>query len=194
MLPQRLSVKFFVKGGSTVDLAPFTSLFHRFIQAHTLEGLLIDVADYKHVPEGPGILIIGHEVDYALDLTGGKPGLMVRRKRYEGQTSLADVLRDTLRKALLAAQAIEKDGSAKVRFDVNTVEVTLIDRLTSPNNDDSFKRAKPLIEGVLGEFYEGGLDLSRGNTDPRQNLSVVATAKKPAELAALVDRLEAKVS
>jgi len=29
-------------------------------------GLLIDVADYAHVPDGPGVILIGHDVDYGI--------------------------------------------------------------------------------------------------------------------------------
>ena len=29
--------------------------------------MLIDVADYRHVPAGPGVLLIGHEANYSLD-------------------------------------------------------------------------------------------------------------------------------
>lgn len=194
MLPQRLSVKFFVKAGSPVDLRPFTPLFHRWIQGQTVEGLLIDVADYKHVPDGPGVLLIGHEVDYALDLIGGKPGLLVRRKRYEGHDSLADVLRDTLRKALLAIRAIEEDGSTGVAFSLNAVEVTLIDRLIAPNTDAPFAHVTPQIKAVLDELYEKGFDLRRGDPDPRKCLSVTAAAHTPADLNTLLDHLEAKAT
>ena len=196
MVPQRLSVKFFVKGsgGAPVDLAPFTPLFHRWIQKSTVEGLLIDVADYKHVPDGPGVLLIGHEVDYGLDLTGGKPGLLVRRKRYQGQGSLTDVLRDSLRKAVLAAKAIKAEGTTGVEFSAATVEITLIDRLLSPNTDAAAAQAKREIEPIVGELYEEGFDLRRGSADPRACLSFVATAKSTIDFDTLLDRLEGKVA
>ena len=61
MNPQRIAIKFFVTPDPTeaVDLAPFTPLFHEFIQKASVPGLLIDVADYAHVPNGPGIILIG---------------------------------------------------------------------------------------------------------------------------------------
>lgn len=195
MVPQRLSVKFFVEGSVTgVDLAPFTPLFHRWIQNSTVEGLLIDVADYKHVPDGPGVLLIGHDVDYGLDLIGGKPGLLVRRKRYQGQGSLRDVLRETLRKAVLAIEAIKADGTTGVEFSAATVEITLVDRLLSPNTDAAAAQASREIEPVLGELYEEGFDLRRGSADPRACLSLIASAKAAVDFDALLDRLEGKVA
>ena len=81
MISQRISVKFFVSEPDAVHLPAFIPVFHRWIQDHAVEGLLIDVADYKHVPEGPGILLIGHEGDYSIDMAKGRPGLLYSRKR-----------------------------------------------------------------------------------------------------------------
>ena len=86
--PRRVSVKFFAnpQPGSALDLAPYIGLFHQFIQEKSVEGLLIDVADYTHVPDGPGILLVGHDVDYGIDLAGGRAGLLTVRKRIEGSS------------------------------------------------------------------------------------------------------------
>ena len=80
-IPQRIKVKYFVQEPAAVDLPAFIPVFHHWIQEHRVEGLLIDVADYKHMQNGPGIVLIGHEADYALDLAGGRPGLIYDRKR-----------------------------------------------------------------------------------------------------------------
>ena len=72
MNPLRIAIKLFVAPDPTVpvDLEPFTPLFHEFIQKASVPGLLIDVADYAHVPNGPGIILIGNEVDYGIDSVG----------------------------------------------------------------------------------------------------------------------------
>ena len=189
MIPQRLSVKFFVQGSTPVDLAPFVPLFHRWIQNNTVEGLLVDVARYEHVPDGPGVLLIAHEVDYGLDLTGGKPGLLVRRKRYEGKGDLPGILRDTLRKAALAAKALHADGSTGVQLDARTVEITLIDRLRAPNTPDALATATRHIEPVLGEIYPEGFEIRQGNEDPRACLSLIATSTAPTDFESLLSRL-----
>jgi hypothetical protein len=189
MTPQRLSVKFFVEGSTPVDLAPFIPLFHRWIQNNTVEGLLIDVASYQHVPDGPGVLLIAHEVDYSLDLTGGKPGLLVRRKRYEGNGELAGILRDTLRKAALAATALHADSSAGVQINARTVEITLIDRLRTPNTPESLATATRHIEPVLHEIYPEGFEMRQGSTDPRACPSLIATGTTAAVFDSMLSRL-----
>ena len=68
MLAQQLSVKIFAHDPAAVQPAAFIPIFHRWIQESRLaDRLLIDVADYRHVANGPGVLLIGHEAHYALD-------------------------------------------------------------------------------------------------------------------------------
>ena len=48
---QHVNVKF--PSAGSIDLTQAIPVFHRWIQEQALPGLLIDVADYRHVPEGP---------------------------------------------------------------------------------------------------------------------------------------------
>ena len=43
------------------DLEPLIPIFHGWIQDQVSEELLLDVADYRHVPAGPGVMLIGLE-------------------------------------------------------------------------------------------------------------------------------------
>jgi hypothetical protein len=189
MIPQRLSVKFFVQGTTPVDLAPFVPLFHQWIQHSTVEGLLIDVARYEHVPDGPGVILIAHEVDYGIDFTGGRPGLLVRRKRYDADSDLADILRDTLHKAAIAAQALHNDGSTGVQLEPNTVEIALIDRLRTPNTPEAREAVTPAIKSALGGIYPKGFELRPTSDDSRANLSLIATSNEPVKFDSLLSGL-----
>lgn len=177
MHPQRIAIKLFVAPdpGAPVDLAPFTPLFHEFIQKSSVPGLLIDVADYAHVPNGPGIVLIGHDVDYGLDSVGGRAGLLVVRKRY-GRAELAEIVRDALAKAIACARAIEADGRTGLRFALDAVEVQLLDRLEAPNTAAAFDAAKSALASVFGEHT-----IERANSDDaRKPLALVARAKSRA--------------
>jgi hypothetical protein len=123
--PQRLALKLFAtRPIARADLHPFIGVFHRFIQQAAVPGLLIDVADYAHVPDGPGVILIGHEVDYGIDLAGGRTGLLTTRKR-GGDAGLPELFRDTLGKALAAARAIEADDAVSIRFAPDALEITV---------------------------------------------------------------------
>ena len=60
---QHLNVKIFAQEPASIDLAGAIPVFHRWIQENVCEELLIDVADYRHVPAGPGVLLVGHEAN-----------------------------------------------------------------------------------------------------------------------------------
>lgn len=189
MGPKRVAVKFFTTSPeSGADLEPFIPLFHRFIQHASVEGLLLDVADYAHVPNGPGVVLIGHEVDYSIDSAGGRTGLLTVRKR-AGDLPLAELLADALSKALGAVQAIEAEGSVKIRFALDRVEIQILDRLFAGNDDAGYESARADVEAVASQVF-GGASVSRGATDDnREPLTLEVVASQPADAKTLLDRL-----
>jgi hypothetical protein len=191
MTPHRIAVKFFAAPdpAAAVDLHPFIGIFHRFIQRAALPGLLLDVADYAHVPEGPGVVLIGHDVDYGIDLAGGLAGLLTTRKRLDG-APLAESLRDTLGRALTALSAVEAEAEAKLRFATGAFRLDVLDRLAAPNRRDAFAAAQQAVAPVLAALY--GADGFRvehvSAADPRRLLALQVSAQgattTAAELAA----------
>jgi len=191
MTPQRIAIKLFVAPDPTaeVDLDPFTPLFHEFIQKSSVPGLLVDVADYAHVPNGPGIILIGHDVDYGLDSVGGRSGLLVVRKRYP-TSPLAEVLRDTLAKGFACARAIEDDGRTGVRFSAALVELQIFDRLAAPNDAETFEAVRDEVEPVFGELYDDCIVERTGDDDARKPASLVARTNGKARFVDLLAKLE----
>jgi hypothetical protein len=157
MKPHRIAVKFFVAPdpAAAIDLHPFIGVFHRFIQKAALPGLLLDVADYAHVPDGPGVVLIGHDVDYGIDLGHGRAGLLATRKRLEG-APLADSLRDALARALAAVVALEAESEVKLRFATGGFRLDVLDRLAAPNRPDAFAAARDSAVPVLRALYGEG--------------------------------------
>jgi len=191
MTPQRIAIKLFVAPDPTaeVDLDPFTPLFHEFIQKSSVPGLLVDVADYAHVPNGPGIILIGHDVDYGLDSVGGRSGLLVVRKRYP-TSPLAEVLRDTLAKGFACARAIEDDGRTGVRFSAALVELQIFDRLAAPNDAETFEAVRDEVEPVFGELYDDCIVERTGDDDARKPASLAARTNGKARFVDLLAKLE----
>ena len=90
-----------------VDLEQYVGVFHDWIRQSALQGggLLIDVASYAHVPNGPGVLLIGHELDYSVRIALGRVELTCRHKRDpQGE---GNPLQRCLRQLLQAAQLLE---------------------------------------------------------------------------------------
>ena len=77
----KFGIKFFAADADGFDLLRLIPVYDRWIQQNALENLLIDVADYSHVPAGPGVMLIAHEGNYALDETGHERGVVYYSKR-----------------------------------------------------------------------------------------------------------------
>ena len=191
MTPKRISAKMLLADpGAEVDLHAFIRVFHQFIREKTVEGLLIDVADYSHVPEGPGIVLIGHDVDYSIDQNAGRTGILTLRKRIvEG--NLADLLDDTVRKCLLAVKAVQEDGSTGTSFSTSEIQVQLVDRLASPNTDAGYASFQTEFEGLAARLFGADASTERADaSEPRRPLAVDLRAANPEDLDTLLARLE----
>lgn len=173
MNPRRISVKLFASENIARDaLHPYIGIFHRFIQEAAVPGLLLDVADYAHVPDGPGIMLIGHDVDYAIDLTGGRTGLLATRKR-AGETSAGALFEETLAMALATARALEDDEASDLRVASGAVQVSFPDRLDAPNDADAYEAAAKELEPVARKVFGDAATLVReGEDDPRRMLTI----------------------
>ncbi len=190
MQPHRIAVKVFANAAPGLDLAPVTPIFHQWIRDHVLGGLLIDVADYKHVPDGPGIVIIGHEGDYGLDSGGGRLGMLHTRKRgFADGAGLSDCVRDTLRETLIAAEKLqaEKTLAGKLQFGVSDIEVAIQDRRQAANTEANFAALRGDVEAVLAEFYGSPVKTERASMDARNPLTFRVTGGQ-GDLAKLLSR------
>jgi hypothetical protein len=151
---QRLQLKLYADVlASEFDLTRVVPLFHTFIRDGLIDDeLLIDVADYSHVHQGPGIALIGHASDYYLDLGEGRPGLLYSRKR-EGPEQPEARLRDAFRRALSACRLLEADATLGLRFKTDEALLVVLDRLEAANDDASFGALGRVLEPTLRAVY-----------------------------------------
>jgi hypothetical protein len=140
----------------------FVPVFHRWIKEHVLPELLIDVASYVHVPEGPSIALIGHGSDYFIDDGAGRLGFLHSRKR---AGLAADVrLEDLARRTLHAARLLESDLNLtpRVKFASNELLFRVNDRLAAPASDTTFAALRPELEALATRLYgAGSFELTR---------------------------------
>ena len=158
--------------------------------------MLIDVADYRHMTNGPGVLLVGHDVDYALDLGGGKPGLLHTRKR-SSTDRLGERLADAFNAGLLACQTLSEDAAlgGAIRFHTDQVELTLMDRLATPNRAATFDEFRGEIEAFVGALYEGTTcSIERDEEDERRCLTVRISAPGAPDVRTLTQRARTGVS
>ena len=183
---QHFNVKFFVDQPETVDLEPFLAVFNGWIQDQVTEELLIDVADYRHVAAGPGVLLIGHEANYSLDNADDRLGLLYNRKApLPGSNS--DRLRQAVRAALLAAQRLAVTPGLK--FSGGDVQVIVNDRLLAPNTDDTWQAARPELAAFFDQLYGPGSYTLARHPEPRERFTVDVRAQGPHDLGRLLSSL-----
>ena len=154
--PQRVGVKVFVEDQETFDRARMIEVFHHWIQEDRVPGILIDVHDYTHVPEGPGVILVAHEWHLRTDEAGGRIGFEYELKR-EASGTLAERLRDAIVGVLEAAVALEQDtaGENPVRFTAREMVFRFTDRLAVPATEAAFQEVTPELKNVLAGLYGG---------------------------------------
>src|SRR6266852_727852 len=141
---QHVNVKLMLQNTGAVDREPLIPVFHAWIQEQSPGELLLDVADYRHVPAGPGVVLIGYEGDYSVDNTGNRLGVRYNRKAaLDGSNE--DRLKQAARAALTACKRLEEDArlGGTLRFGGREIEIFINDRLLAPNSDDTRETADP---------------------------------------------------
>lgn len=188
IVPKRLALKFNLKREPRIQPGDVAPIFQRWIQEHTVDGMLIDVIDYKHVPEGPGIILIADEGDYGYDLSDGQAGLQYVRKRALPD-NLPDALRLTFRHALNAARQLETEAPGDLEFDYLSAKITFLDRMRYRNTPERFDELHDEISFVLSGVYGASVQLERYYDDPRFNFALRSTASGDIHADDVVERL-----
>jgi hypothetical protein len=188
MEAHKLQVKIFADAGTGVTSETFIPIFHSWIKHHVLPELMIDVANYGHVPKGPGVVLIGHASDYFMDETEGRFGLLHNRKREAPPPG--DRLSDAFRRALHAAALLEREAvmAGKLRFSTNEFLFRINDRLAAPNTDATFDAVKPELEAFAAKLFAGPFELGRaGDSKDLFGVTIVTPAKE--DLGVLLSRI-----
>jgi hypothetical protein len=179
---QHVNAKLIVQNAGEVDLEPVIPVFHSWIQDRAFEETLLDVADYRHVPGGPGVVLIGHEANYSVDNAGNRLGV-----RYNRKAALNGSPQDRLEQAACAAiracQRLQSDSrlEGRIRYNGQELELFVNDRLLAPNNDATREAMEPEIRAVCTRLFAGKEYSLEYDRDPLHLFSV--TVKTSEEFA-----------
>jgi hypothetical protein len=153
----------FEVGEGELELEAFVPVFHAWIREHALpDEVMIDVADYAHVVDGPGVLLVCHEGHYVIERKAGRWSLVYNRKRGGEGASLEDRLRVPLRRLARAASLLAEDATLpKIRFRTEELVLRIYDRLHAPNEDATLAAIRGGLDDVLGKIYGASVDVAR---------------------------------
>ena len=172
--PRRVCVKLYA-GETGIGDQVFVPIFQEWIRDQALDGLvLFDVADYAHVPDSPGIVLVTYETSFAMDRSDGRFGLLAQRRVAREGDSEAMVA-STLEQTLRVAAKLEGDPrlAGKLEFDRSTIRVESNDRLRAPNTDEGYRVFEPVLKRAVAAVLPGkSPQVKRIANDPRDRLTV----------------------
>jgi hypothetical protein len=186
-----VNVKIYVQESTSIDLRDAIQVFHRWIQDAVLNELVIDVADYRHVPAGPGVILIGDEANYSLDCAFNRLGLLYNRKR-PSEGTVMDKLLKAFGSALLACSHLEDEAvfRGKLKFDAGRCEVILNDRLLAPNTEKTWLELKPHFETFFdGLFGSARYSMNRLG-ERRERIRIELNTPRPIDVRSMLEVLE----
>ncbi len=188
---QHLNVKLFANNPETIELEKFIPIFHNWIRVKALSSeILIDVADYTHIPSGPGILLIGHDSFYSIDFgPENKIGLLYNRRTVfnnaDADANGGDLgtnkkcIISALEKTLHVKNLLESEDIWKkqLSFATNTIKFTINDRYIAPNEEATFMALKDDFQAAIAKTFkkQSGIHLYYNQEDVRNRFSLTAT-------------------
>lgn len=148
------SPKFQFKLAFNPDFVPDAEEFFKLFSTWIADSpeIFVDVADYKHVQDGPLVYLYGHFADYALDDSDRKLGFVGSYKRFNKEDAGKEyqvALEQFLKKCAL----LEEKFNRKDLFDKTSWQWMANDRAQFENTESSFEKIKtelkPAVEKAL---------------------------------------------
>lgn len=192
----KYDLKLFLQDDSRVEPEDFIPVFHDWIQSQRLDELLIDVVDYRHVHEGPGVMLIAHDAHYAIDTADGRMGLLYSRRRETHPTrdaiqNLTERLHSVLRCAFRAGLALENEPSlaGRLKFRSDELLLRINDRLVCPTLE-TFDNLQARLKPVLSSLYPHDTAEVERHGGPDSRLTMTIRVSEDSDVATLYGRLD----
>ncbi len=157
---------------SVPPLDVLIGVFHDWIRTRALsDDVMVDVADYAHVHEGPMLLLVCHEGHYVIDRGRGRLGLAyVRRRGPSAGSAVLNAVR-SLRRVLNVASLLERDA-AGAEVDTKTLEIRVFDRLLAANTGETWRWLEPTIAAAVETVWSAAPgSITRDLEDARRTVA-----------------------
>jgi hypothetical protein len=192
----KIAVKLFVESDVFAP-SEFVPVFHHWIQTHALEDhLMVDVADYAHVPAGPGTVLITSEANIHMDRGENRLGLLYVRKTPIASLDNGSMFRDRLigviGETLKVAAKLEQEPelAGRLKFRTDEISIRLNDRLLAPNTPGTFAAVKPDVLAVAHDLYGSApITIEHYQPSPLTLLDVRVKAEKSLSVDQMLNHL-----
>lgn len=187
MKARRVELSLPIEAGTLPDPERVVPVFHAWIRDRAIDEVLVDVARYGHVKEGPVVMLVGQSSDYVIDVTHEGTRLAAVRKR--DAASDAERLPDVAERLLVAA-ALLSAALPELRFRTDELTLRVLGRLNAPNTSETFA----LLSEEVGRFareWLGPVELEHAG-EPGGPLEIRLRRADNEPVAALSARLPAR--
>ena len=190
----RFGLKLFVEPDCKLNGIDCIPIFHRWIQTQALDRLLIDVADYTHLSNGPNVLLVGHEGNLAIDTAEGRTGLLCTSKQPQSG-SFAERLASVARNLIVAAHLLEHDSAfeGRLRFASTEWQFHANDRLVAPPGFESVSCLTPALDKLMSIGYPDQPHQIRLVPQSKNRLKIQLTTSQPISLDYLLERFDQNI-
>ena len=188
---QRINVKFYLEDPESLSAQEAFRIFNNWIPT-TPDEVLIDVADYSHLDEGPLTLLVGHEANYSLDNHSAELGLLYSRKQ-PADGDLTERLASAFTAALNACRRLEEEPSlaGKVKFRCGDMLIVANDRLNATNDEVGENALRAALGPVLAQLFADAEYAVERDSAPELRLNLRIRCQTDADTATLLGNLAA---
>ena len=188
---QRINLKFYLEDPASLSADEAFRIFNSWIPT-TPDEVLIDVADYSHLAEGPLTLLVGHEANYSLDNHSAEMGLLYSRKQ-PADGDLTERLASAFKAALTACRRLEEEPSlaGKVKFRRGDLLLVANDRLNATNDEAGENDLRAALDPVLAQLFADAEYAVERDPEPELRLNLRIRCQTDADAAALLGNLAA---
>lgn len=176
-------VRFPITKMDDISVSDVVNLFHDWIREEDEDKVLLDVADYSHVPNGPGIILVGFYENIYFEINGKHPAFAVVYKRPIDGDNTSKV-KHVFSKAVIFANKFQQAFEGKVTLDTENIKLGLNDRYYK--REDVETHLKESISKLDDSLNLGWEALSQDGRDPKKLPEVDVIAKTERNLGELV--------
>lgn len=187
---QKIRIKTYGNNGGT-ELQSIIPVFHNWIQNKSCEELLIDVADYSHVPAGPGVMLIGDEANLSIEYGAEEAFGIVYSTKEKRTGENSDRIRHALRQLLKSAALLAGDERLRnVEFPGQAFRMLVNSRESATNNDSTLKSIQSDLNLVFDQLFgDSRYTMERLSNDRRERFMVEVRHESPQDINSLLGRI-----
>lgn len=185
---QKIDVKIALDAPADFDWDLLLAVFGRWRLEPDEE--ILDVADYLHMPNGPGCLLVSHRWHFGVDFEGGVPGIFLStRKGLKGE--LPDRFRGAIRLALEKARRLlsEPELASRVALRPSEIAVTVNDRMLIPDPVVGDEVVGPALAATLDRLFGPSTWTRKRDETPGARLGYKVRATTTGAVDELIARL-----